>query len=196
MSQYPFLYPVPSIRTLIKAIGSKDASLVERMVEVYRLEAMSRYGEVPDGELAERREWCRSFVEGRTVRRQEPGEWTPASLLAARALDLSDGKPINDDWNSLAWYDYAKLVKGELAKPASKLLDFLVSGRPYLHKSLQRSGVYHGWLEQGEIQSLRSALGSLEEERPDIVDEVDGFHVQLMDWLDVCDTGDLLVVAR
>lgn len=195
MSMRPLIYPVTSIRTLINAVGSNDATLVGKMVTAYRA-SYERDGGAPDEEMiAERRVWGRSLVAGTMANDLEPSDWTLACELAATALGLSDGMPVNEDWKWFAWCDYEELVQEKLAERAAALLHYLVEGRPFKGASQEGNGVYHAWLERAEIETLRAALQELGEAEPEINDEIDGFHNELIGWLEACAGRDLLLVA-
>ena len=96
MSMRPLIYPLSSLEPVRAAIGSRDESLVDRMVD-----AFARHYEVePESPEARRfRDQARSFVEGKLRDGKEPGEWDESLHLVARSLGLLQSEyPINDDW--------------------------------------------------------------------------------------------------
>ena len=205
MSMRPMIYPVDSIETIRAAIGSRDESLVDRMVVAYR-----EIHEVKPGPSDEAREACeavrasgRSFVEGSMPGGKEPGEWSEAVYLAACVLGpVPGGLPINEDWKWIAWDEYFDLVADRLPDDARTLLRWLVHGRPLKGEPAEVFGTYYAWLASGEVERLLAALNLLETSDPDasepgedFLGELEDFHEELRGWLEACRGKDLLLVG-
>jgi hypothetical protein len=192
MSTRPLIYPVRTLVPLRQAVGSNDATLIDRMVEGYAALIKRRR---PDMEEAIR-EMGRALVGGQLSDGQEPGEWEFVILPLAQGLGLLErDRPVNDDWKWFAWADYEQEVANELAEYANQMLRWLVHGRPLKANAMDRRGSYYAWLETDEVSRLLSELDRLQEANPIVEEIVEGFHVELIEWLESCHGKSLLLLA-
>ncbi len=101
--------------------------------------------------------------------------------LGKRASMIHDG-----DWKHFAWTDYLDEAGPKMDKATRTLAGHLVNGRPLLGESMKSGWSYYAFLSNAEVRDLRDALAALGEEHPEIADEdfIDGFHNELVGWLD------------
>jgi hypothetical protein len=191
MSLRPMIYPVKTLEPIRNAIGSKDTSLIERMVESYKKDS----GEDPDS-IDRVRNAAKSLIAGELRKGKEPGEWVESIYHTALALGLMHELPINEDWKWIAWSDYFAEVADRLPGDARQLLHWLVEGRPIKGSAIDgSSGCYYAWLAPDEVERLLAALTGLQEADPNVADIVDGFHGELLEWLEACRGKSLLLLA-
>lgn len=192
MSTRPSVYPVNDLDPIRRALGSKEAVLVEQMVA----EAAKQVGASDTDTLASIRAVCQSFIDGTMQAQEEPGDWETAIYLLARSSGLLASEyPVIGDWKMAAWDAYLMETEQQLPTDAKQLLKWLVLGRPLKGKSVMNTGCYYAWLEAHEVEQLLTALNDLETNNPDIGDIVDGFHGELVGCLDACRGKALLLVA-
>jgi len=193
MSMRPLIYSVKSLKPIREALGSNDASLLERMIDGYT----KLYGGEPDQDSLKRvHEMGQSFLQGDLRGNKELGKWQEAIHLLAQSLGILETEfPINDDWKWDAWDDYAQVVGNDLSTETRQLLVWLIEGRPLKASAIEADASYFAWLTTDEVERLLNELKQLEERNPDIKDVVDGFHSELVEWLDACQGNNLLVIA-
>lgn len=222
MSIRPSVYPVSDIEPIRQALGSGDASLVERIREAYLQRERALYRddfdeeelpkdesddedsddveefELDEEELEEITELAQAFIKGELEDGKEPGVWTEVNVLLAHALDLMESKvPVNDDWKWIAWRDYFDYVSPWLAEQPRELLRHLAAGRPLRARAIDEDGCFFAWLTRDEVINLLAALRNMAEEHPEVASEdfIDGFHEELIEWLGECEGRCLLLDA-
>jgi hypothetical protein len=191
MSTRPLIYPVSSIRTLIDAIGTADASLVERSVRAY----LAGKTHVNDERVAEVRTAVHSFVFGELENGMEPPRWGIGGHRVAAALGLATDAALNADWEWDVWSDYLDFVRPKLPEAIATRLHYLVYGRPFKAVLDEEAFQYYAWLAQSEAASLHQAITALQEADPTVAEEFADFHDELTNSLEDCELHDLLLVA-
>jgi hypothetical protein len=185
------IYPIKSLEPIREAMGSRDETLLERIVASYK----ALRGDTPDA-IEEFRQRAESFLAGELRDGKERGEWEYSIYFAAHALGLLPRDlPINEDWSWGAWADYLDEVEDQLPAEAQELLRWLVNGRGLKTDGVDCDGAYYAWLGPEEVERLLAALDELEASHPDVVDAVDGFHEELTDWLHKCRDKTCLLLA-
>ena len=198
MSTRPLIYPLSSIEPLRTLVGSNDASLIDAIVDAFMASHREDYGgPPPDADsIEEIRVAATAIASAKLPLDAEPGEWEYVLRYAAKALGLSKSLyPINEDWKWMAWTEYRDEVGNRLPGAAGQQLGWLVDGRPLVGSRLESRGSYYAWLEPSEVQSLLAALEKLRDTDGELDEEIDEFHVALVDWLHQCEQRALLLTA-
>ena len=187
----PRIYPITALDPIRQAMGSRDDTLLERIVASYK----AQRGDSPDA-VEDFRKRAECFVNGELCAGQECGGWEYPIFFAAHALELLQRElPLNDDWAWGAWADYFDEVANRLPADAQTLLRWLVDGRGLKSDRVFCDGAYYAWLGPDEVERLLAALDELEAAHPDVADAVEGFHDDLTDWLSKCRDKTCLLLA-
>jgi hypothetical protein len=162
------------------------------MLEGYR----KLYGDADLEALSRIRGTGQSFIEGKLRGNKEPGEFQESIHFLARGLGLLETAfPVNEDWKWIAWHDYYQQIAEDLPIKSRQFLHWLVEGRPLKFGAIDGNSAYYAWLEAEEIERLFDDLKELHERNPAIEFMVDGFHNELLHWLEACRGKLLLLLA-
>ena len=115
----------------------------------------------------------------RKLKSEEDGHVRAAVLLAGWNQEML---PTDSNiWKHGAFEELAETRGKELPKPARKILNVFLEGRPLFGKTSASDWSYYGYLTLEEVKLLRDGLQSFPPGRPD--DDITAFIPELRSWL-------------
>lgn len=193
MSLRPMLWSVPSIQPLRSVIGSNDTA----WLDIVNAELGDQEESLPNQHDSIRKAATELLV-GRLDGPEKDshvevvGLWAKKVLPLAdfdyaadpKSLDLTKPRMLTDgDWKHFAWDDYRALIEPLVNADVARMVGHLTEGRPLVGTHTESSWSYYAWFERQELEKLINGLATAGDQNKSVADEVDGFHVELVEWL-------------
>ena len=196
MSLRPVLWSVPSVEPIRKVVGSNDRA----WMEVVEAAVREREEKSPDRwlEYEAFRKAAAELLAGKVSGPENDYHVEVVNLWAEKALPLGgfdyDADPqsldpakarmlTDGDWKHPAWEEYRGLVQPLVEDDVARMVEQLTEGRPLAGTRTESGWSYYAWFEGPELGRLIHGLMDAANENTSVADDIDGFHGELIEWL-------------